>query len=360
MAANYAILWFDEYAFYQLGSPAGYVKYRMTHPPARHVGSTRPALDGITPGPTFISRLGHPGGTVPPLYSLPLWSPPSPCASPSNTTFDHRYNMTAAELPCPIDDVTPFSTNATNDGVKVSMSATIGATPARPPTRPPNKHTNHNKQTIEKPRNYTISPPPYSSSSSTTTTIPVNKRRPFAYHGRPILPQLRDVFRSEHLAFAPCLLPRLIGAGDYPTDEVGSGSGDEPPPSGVVTVTASYEFAPITVSYRLAGLAPNSMGGLHIHTGTSCADAATVGGHFWTPMSSPDPWLGLPAMWQSDANGDAVGSFTVEGSYYTGNGYGNDFDITLAVSRAFPSSPPHVRHAAWTTSCAHVPMFVGC
>ena len=61
------------------------------------------------------------------------------------------------------------------------------------------------------------------------------------------------------------------------------------------------------------------------------ANASAVGGHFWTPATAPDPWLGMPAMWASDANGNAVGSFTVEGPYYTGNGYGYAGNLGHAV-----------------------------
>jgi len=39
----------------------------------------------------------------------------------------------------------------------------------------------------------------------------------------------------------------------------------------------------------------------------------------------------MPAMWASDANGNAVGSFTVEGPYYTGNGYGYAGNLGHAV-----------------------------
>ena len=56
-----------------------------------------------------------------------------------------------------------------------------------------------------------------------------------------------------------------------------------------------------------------------------------MGGHFWTPATAPDPWLGMPAMWASDADGNAVGSFTVEGPYYTGNGYGYAGNLGHAV-----------------------------
>ena len=46
-----------------------------------------------------------------------------------------------------------------------------------------------------------------------------------------------------------------------------------------------------TIFYSLRGLeASGSGGGLHIHSGTSCATAGEVGGHYWTPSTDTDPW----------------------------------------------------------------------
>ena len=56
--------------------------------------------------------------------------------------------------------------------------------------------------------------------------------------------------------------PALQTTGSYPsTTAIVSGS---------VTVSAMVPTAPLTIYYRLAGMAPSSTGGLHIHTGTSC------------------------------------------------------------------------------------------
>lgn len=35
------------------------------------------------------------------------------------------------------------------------------------------------------------------------------------------------------------------------------------------------------LTYDLSGLETSAEGGLHIHTGTSCTDSATVGGHLY-------------------------------------------------------------------------------
>jgi len=58
-----------------------------------------------------------------------------------------------------------------------------------------------------------------------------------------------------------------------------------PNPRGFVVVYPSS-----LTSWVLSGLVPNITAGIHIHRGTTCSDAAAVGGHLWEPSSEPDPW----------------------------------------------------------------------
>ena len=62
--------------------------------------------------------------------------------------------------------------------------------------------------------------------------------------------------------------------------------------SGVVTV-GQLDTGTTVLQYELFGLETGvgKQGGLHIHTGTSCAAADDVGGHYWnTDTLVPDPW----------------------------------------------------------------------
>ena len=65
----------------------------------------------------------------------------------------------------------------------------------------------------------------------------------------------------------------------------------------------------LTVSGVLTGLEPSTSGGWHVHTGSSCTDAAGAGGHYFDGLAT-DPWL--PVKWHSDANGVAVVSLTMD------------------------------------------------
>merc|ERR1711963_1373903 len=50
--------------------------------------------------------------------------------------------------------------------------------------------------------------------------------------------------------------------------------------------------------------------GIHIHVGTNCSDASTIGGHFWNPMTSKiDPWA--PVMYAAGLS-DHAASFADE------------------------------------------------
>jgi Cu/Zn superoxide dismutase len=57
-------------------------------------------------------------------------------------------------------------------------------------------------------------------------------------------------------------------------------------------------------NYFLRGLEPSSVGGWHVHMGTSCDDNNLVGGHYFTG-SVQDPWSNIH--WSSDSNGLASG-----------------------------------------------------
>lgn len=72
-------------------------------------------------------------------------------------------------------------------------------------------------------------------------------------------------------------------------------------------VETEFDDGYVTVEYDLSGLEPSATGGLHIHVGTSCENAADVGGHYYAPKAGPDYWSN--ANWVSDAKGDAKGSF---------------------------------------------------
>eukprot|EP00939_MAST-03C_sp_MAST-3C-sp1_P001969 g1969.t1 len=73
----------------------------------------------------------------------------------------------------------------------------------------------------------------------------------------------------------------------------------------------------MTVYYMLSNLETSTTtGGLHVHTGTSCAVAANVGGHFWDPAVE-DPWTSANgAVWTTtDVSGTASGMFEVRSGY---------------------------------------------
>mmetsp|Transcript_33332 Transcript_33332/g.65474 ORF Transcript_33332/g.65474 Transcript_33332/m.65474 type:complete len:620 (+) Transcript_33332:1855-3714(+) len=63
---------------------------------------------------------------------------------------------------------------------------------------------------------------------------------------------------------------------------------------------------PLVLNYDFLGQG-GSLGGMHVHVGTSCDDASKVGGHYWVPPSGLDPWDAI--FWTSQQ-----GSATVEGT----------------------------------------------
>eukprot|EP00413_Alexandrium_margalefii_P019761 CAMPEP_0204533988 /NCGR_PEP_ID=MMETSP0661-20131031/12612_1 /ASSEMBLY_ACC=CAM_ASM_000606 /TAXON_ID=109239 /ORGANISM="Alexandrium margalefi, Strain AMGDE01CS-322" /LENGTH=852 /DNA_ID=CAMNT_0051540413 /DNA_START=76 /DNA_END=2634 /DNA_ORIENTATION=- len=69
-------------------------------------------------------------------------------------------------------------------------------------------------------------------------------------------------------------------------------------PAGTIVVTKA---AGINLKGVLTGLETGATGGIHIHSGFTCSDAAQVGGHYYDGMST-DPWT---TTYTSDANGVA-------------------------------------------------------
>ncbi|KAH8054480.1 hypothetical protein JL722_8828 [Aureococcus anophagefferens] len=74
--------------------------------------------------------------------------------------------------------------------------------------------------------------------------------------------------------------------------------------------------AGIELTGTLGGLEASATGGFHIHSGTTCASADDVGGHYFEGMAD-DPWT---TNYDSDASGDAsvslaLDNFTISGAY---------------------------------------------
>mmetsp|Transcript_22865 Transcript_22865/g.45740 ORF Transcript_22865/g.45740 Transcript_22865/m.45740 type:complete len:153 (+) Transcript_22865:98-556(+) len=62
-----------------------------------------------------------------------------------------------------------------------------------------------------------------------------------------------------------------------------------------------------------AGCGPGC--GVHIHTGTTCSDADLVGGHYWAPAGTEDPWMNDVTYYDSNSSGNAIGQFSIENGY---------------------------------------------
>lgn len=81
--------------------------------------------------------------------------------------------------------------------------------------------------------------------------------------------------------------------------------------SGTIYFEVSSGSASLSVKGLISGLAPNSAGGWHVHTGYSCASSNLVGpGHFY-PTGGADVWIA--SRWASDANGVAEFADSVSG-----------------------------------------------
>jgi Cu/Zn superoxide dismutase len=75
---------------------------------------------------------------------------------------------------------------------------------------------------------------------------------------------------------------------------------------------ATETMAPLRMEWNMVGLEVSATGGIHIHSGTSCTDAASQGGHYYnTDMytSSDEPWL--VTKYTTDASGSSSGELTV-------------------------------------------------
>jgi hypothetical protein len=105
------------------------------------------------------------------------------------------------------------------------------------------------------------------------------------------------------------------------------------PPSGFVTIftdsssrTIGYTGIVDRVEPGLLASTCNATNGcgVHIHTGRSCANATTQGGHYYNNVSFPvDPWI--DERYSSDTTGKAtfqsivqIGSIDVEGRVFIG------------------------------------------
>ena len=99
--------------------------------------------------------------------------------------------------------------------------------------------------------------------------------------------------------------------------------------TGSVTISAavngSYQFDVLA-----AGGVPNGNHTIHVHSGVSCDAATLVGGHFWQPFPTPDPWT-APYL-TADASGMINGSFAID------FGFTEEFFIRHALVIHDPSS----------------------
>jgi len=83
-------------------------------------------------------------------------------------------------------------------------------------------------------------------------------------------------------------------------------------PVGTVDVTAGPIDGHIVLRWSLSMVEPFRVGGIHIHTGTSCEDADLVGNHFYR-VTTGDPWNTV--QWSTGNGGDASGFATVNTGY---------------------------------------------
>lgn len=73
----------------------------------------------------------------------------------------------------------------------------------------------------------------------------------------------------------------------------------------------------VTIRYNLVGADPDcTTCGLHIHTGTTCDDAALVGGHYWDADIVEDQWTtDGGAIYTTDSSGSGKGFFKINAGY---------------------------------------------
>merc|ERR1712166_1566544 len=97
--------------------------------------------------------------------------------------------------------------------------------------------------------------------------------------------------------------------------------------AGTVKATATgmdHFSSTIDLDYQLTGAEPSVQGGIHIHTGTTCADASLVSGHYFATAS--DPWS--TTTYQTDGYGAVTG--TIAG-VAAGLGFNAIVDHTIVV-----------------------------
>merc|ERR1712166_470988 len=98
--------------------------------------------------------------------------------------------------------------------------------------------------------------------------------------------------------------------------------------AGTVKATATgmdHFSSTIDLDYQLTGAEPLAQGGIHIHTGTTCADASLVSGHYFATAS--DPWS-TTTTYQADGIGAVTG--TIAG-VAAGLGFNAITDHTIVV-----------------------------
>ena len=98
--------------------------------------------------------------------------------------------------------------------------------------------------------------------------------------------------------------------------------------SGKIVVSVDTSTEDLTYNYYLENLEESAIGGTHIHTGTTCADASLVGGHYWDDQGGTvaDPWVNdNGAVYSTNQDGIASGNFVVN------SGYGHTENVGHAV-----------------------------
>jgi len=91
-------------------------------------------------------------------------------------------------------------------------------------------------------------------------------------------------------------------------------------PLGTVVVS-DVSGGQLRLSASLQSLPRNMISGIHIHAGTTCANASLVGGHYWTPLTDPNPWTNV--RWASNSLGAATVYTTVDTGYPLALNYGH-------------------------------------
>lgn len=97
-------------------------------------------------------------------------------------------------------------------------------------------------------------------------------------------------------------------------------------------VFISFDLMDMTIKYDMEGLEADlnieEPGGLHMHAGTTCSDASLILGKHWNDYgdaeSNPHPWTKENgAIYLTDEEGGAKGSFKINNGYYWGENQGH-------------------------------------